>query len=199
MTELQNAAVAVRARITERLGNVWWTVMSRGLILVGLGLVALFWPGASIGLLVRLLALVLILDGIAAIAGGWRAGERGTYLLAGAAGLLIGIVLLVWPVATSRLAIMLLGLWAVANGASLWLSARSLDPRDPDRGTLTTIGAIAAVVGAVLLLWPGTGIVTLAWVIGIGALVLGGLLVWLATRLKAVQGRVATAAGRRDA
>jgi uncharacterized membrane protein HdeD (DUF308 family) len=40
------------------------------------------------------------------------------------------------------------------------------------------------VVGAVLILWPGSGVVTISWLIGLAALLLGGLMVYLALRLK---------------
>jgi uncharacterized membrane protein HdeD (DUF308 family) len=40
------------------------------------------------------------------------------------------------------------------------------------------------------MLWPGTGVVTISWLIGIAALMVGVLLVSLALRLRGVDKRV---------
>jgi len=42
----------------------------------------------------------------------------------------------------------------------------------------------------VFIFWPETGVVAISWLIALGALVIGGLLVYLATRLKRVRTRV---------
>jgi uncharacterized membrane protein HdeD (DUF308 family) len=70
---------------------------------------------------------------------------------------------------------MLFGAWALATGLSQIVASRRVEG-EPDRGPRTTFGVIAAGVGLVPLLWPGTGIVTISWVIALAALLLAALL-----------------------
>ena len=48
----RRAQMAARARgaVGEKLSGIWWAFMLRGILAALLGLVALFWPTASIGL-----------------------------------------------------------------------------------------------------------------------------------------------------
>jgi uncharacterized membrane protein HdeD (DUF308 family) len=52
------------------------------------------------------------------------------------------------------------------------------------------VGWLAVVLGLILILWPGTGVVNIAWLIAIVALLLGSALIWLALRLKRLRARV---------
>jgi len=56
-----------------------------------------------------------------------------------------------------------------------------------------TIGAILFVFGVVALVWRGVGAVAVAWLIGLVSLVVGGLMVYGARRLKGVQERLQAA------
>lgn len=47
-----------------------------------------------------------------------------------------------------------------------------------------------AVVGVILLIWPGTGVVAISWIIALAALLLAGLLIFLALPLKRLKKRV---------
>jgi uncharacterized membrane protein HdeD (DUF308 family) len=52
------------------------------------------------------------------------------------------------------------------------------------------IGALAGIGSLVLVIWPGTGVVTVSWAIAIAALLIGGSLVYLALRLRKIDKRV---------
>ena len=53
-----------------------------------------------------------------------------------------------------------------------------------------TIGGVAAIAGIILVVWPGTGSVAISWVIGIAALLIGLLLIYLAQRVRQAAERV---------
>ncbi|MDH3691770.1 MAG: DUF308 domain-containing protein [Gammaproteobacteria bacterium] len=188
--QLQAAAAGARGRISDKLGDVWWTLLVRGLLAVALGLAALFWPIATLALLVRLIGLYVLFDGILSLLATFRAKEFGAYLVSGLISVAIGLILLFWPDVTGRLLMIIVGLWALFHGVVLFLAGRQTDPNDPDRGLTITIGAVAAIVGLVLVIWPATGVVTISWTIAIAALLLGGLLIFLAMRIKSVEKRV---------
>lgn len=185
---LKAFAADMRSRTSDRLGDVWWTFMLRGLLAAALGLCALIWPTLSLEILLRLVGIYCLADGVAGLVGALRSGERPS-LLQAVFGIAVGLVLLFWPGATTRLLLMVFGAWALVTGISQVIAARSLDA-EQDRGPRTTIGVIVAVVGLVLLLWPGTGIVTLSWVIALAALILAALLIFLALRFKGLKTRL---------
>ena len=71
----------------------------------------------------------------------------------------------------------------------LW-SLKDLEAGEAYRNTQRIVGIVLAVIGAVLLFWPNIGVIALSWLVGIAALIIAALLLWLAQRLKGVRGRV---------
>ena len=57
---------------------------------------------------------------------------------------------------------MVFGGWALFTGVSHILAARRANVEDTNRGLTTTMGGAVAVVGLVLLIWPGTGVVAIS-------------------------------------
>ena len=179
-----------RSRIGDKLGDIWWAFMVRGVLAVALGLAALIWPTASLAILLRLVGIYCLLDGITGLVGAFRAADRGAHLLQAILGVVIGALLLFWPEGSVRTLLVIFGIWALLTGASQIWAARQQDAEHGERGASTRIGWLVVVLGLVLILWPGTGVVTIAWLIAIVALLLGGALIWLARRLKRLQTRV---------
>ena len=102
---------------------------------------------------------------------------------------MIGAVLLIWPGST-KILLVLFGAWIFYTGIRHILFSRSLSDNDPERSAVSTIGIIATLIGLVLLLWPQAGVTTIAWLIGIVALLVAGLLGYLARRLKQFGARI---------
>ena len=50
--------------------RLWWLTLARGLVTLGLGLVALFWPALTIAALLMVFGFFSILDGIIALGTG---------------------------------------------------------------------------------------------------------------------------------
>jgi uncharacterized membrane protein HdeD (DUF308 family) len=187
----------VQSRLSGKLGDLWWAFMLRGLLAAVLGLCALIWPNVSLAVLIALVGIYCLSDGVAGLLGVWRASERGSNLLQALLGVVVGAVLLFWPGASIRTLLVVFGVWALFTGISQIVAARRDDVKGGDRSLMTTIGGIAAAAGAILIVWPGTGVVAISWLIAIVALLLAALLIWLALRLKRLRTRVATFAGQR--
>jgi Na+-driven multidrug efflux pump len=49
---------------------------------------------------------------------------------------------------------------------------------------------VLVLVGAVFVFWTDTGVVAISWLIGLGELLIGGLLIYLATRVKRLQAKI---------
>ena len=187
---LQAAAAGLQTRVSGKMRNVWWTFMLRGLLALGLGVSALIWPKLTLGLLVRLVGIFALLDGAAGLISGIRGRDLQTYLVPALVSLAVGAVLLFWPGVTVKLLLIILGIWAVLHGANLFLAGRSTAQYDPNRGLLLTIGTVLAVIGLVLIVWPGAGAVTISWLVATLAFMIGAMLVFLALRLRQVKLRV---------
>ena len=186
---LRAVGVEVRSKVSGKLGDVWWAFMLRGVLAGMLGIFALFWPTASFTILTRVVGLYCLVDGLSGLVRGPRA-DRGASLPQVVVGLLVGGVLLFWPGTSVRTLLMVFGAWALFTGVSQIVSARRANIDDTERGLMTGIGGTAAVLGLILLIWPGTGVVAISWFIALGALLLAALLIFLALRLKRLQQRI---------
>ena len=182
------AALAVGGR----LGGLWQAFMLRGVLAAALGLCALIWPSRSLAILIALVGLYCLADGVAGLFGAWRAAERGPHLLQALLGIAVGALLLFWPGASVRTLLVVFGIWVLFTGVSQIVAARGGDPTNGERSTMTTIGGVAAVLGLILIVWPGSGVVAISWVIAIAALLVAALLIFLALRLKRLQARMAS-------
>lgn len=181
---LRQAMYRVQGRLSERLGELWLTYLLRGLFALALGIGALFWPTATVDLLVQLLGIFAVLNGVASLLSVYRAGLPRSYWLPGWLSLAIGAVLLFWPGVTVRLLFVILGFWAAVQGGSMWLMSRQVATADPGRGVLSSLGVVVVLIGLVLIFWPGMGAVAISWVIAALALLVGSMQVFLALRMR---------------
>ncbi|MDJ0955429.1 MAG: DUF308 domain-containing protein [Arenicellales bacterium] len=188
--QLQVAAASAKHYVSDRLGDVWWAFLVRGILAAGLGIVALFWPKATLVLLIRLVGIFVLFDGVVGLVGALRARNIGSYLVPGLVTVAVGVILLFWPDVTGRWLLIILGVWALFQGTVLFLAGRQADPNDPDRGLTIAMGSVVAVIGLILVIWPGTGVVTISWIIAIVALLVGAFFIFLAMRLRGIEHRV---------
>jgi len=184
--------------VSSKLGDIWWAFMLRGVFAGVLGICALIWPTLSFTILTRLVGLYLVADGLPGLLGALRASASGTYLLQAIVSLAAGGVLLFLPSASARALLTVFGGWALFTGVSHTLAARRAKVEDTDRGPMTTMGGAVTVVGLVLLIWPGTGVVAISWIIALAALLFAALLIFLALHLKGLKKRVDNLASLRS-
>ncbi|MGB7932346.1 MAG: DUF308 domain-containing protein [Gammaproteobacteria bacterium] len=188
--QLRAAAAGLQNRVGGKMSGIWWAFLLRGLLALGLGVSALIWPSLTLALLIRLVGLYAMLDGAAGIVTGIRNRELQSYLVLALASLAVGAVLIFWPGVTVKGLLILLGIWAVLQGTNLFLAGRSAEYDDPNRALLTTSGTVLAVIGLVLIIWPGVGVVTISWLVAALAFLIGALLVFMGLRLRQVKLRV---------
>ncbi len=172
-----------------KLRHLWWAFLLRGLLALALAASALFWPQSTIKILTKLLGAYFLIDGVASAVGALRAGTKTAYPQA-IVGLVAGLALLFWPEISAKLFLMVVGAWALLQGGGMFMSSRELEPDHEARGVMAMVGAIMAIIGLVFIFWPETGVVAISWMIAVGALVVGSLLIFLATRLRRVKQRL---------
>ena len=190
MEPLGSFAAGMQSRVSAKLGDIWWAFMLRGVFAGMLSIFALIWPTPTFTILTRMIGLYCLADGLPGLVGALRASDRGTYLRQAVVSLAVGGFLLFWPSTSARTLLMVFGGWALFTGVSQILAARRANVEDTDRGLMTTMGGAVAVVGLVLLIWPGTGVVAISWIIALAALLFAALLIFLALRFQRLKKRV---------
>lgn len=178
------------------LSRNWWAVALRGAIAIIFGVLALFWPGITVAVLVIMFGAYALVDGIFALVSafsGKNKESRGLMALLGVLGILFGIVALVWPGVTALALVFLIGGWAVVTGITEIVAAIRLRKEIKGEWLLIASGVISVIFGVLLWLAPGSGAIALAWLIGIYAIVFGVMLVALGFRLHKMDGKTGTA------
>ena len=196
---LGSLAAGMQSLVSAKLGDIWWAFMLRGVFAAVLGTFALIWPTPTLTILTRMIGLYCLADGLSGLVGALWASDRGNYLLQAVVSLVVGGFLLFWPSTSVRTLLRVFGGWALFTGVSNILAARRANVEDTARGLMTTMGGAVAVVGLILLIWPGTGVVAISWIIALSALLLAALLIFLALRLKRLKKRVDKLAPLRSA
>ena len=102
------------------LAQNWWAIVLRGLCAVLFGLSALAWPGITLVVLVSLYGAYALVEGAFAVAGAVMGRRQGDFpwgvLLAGLAGIAIGVITFMSPGITAIALVYLIGAWAVLRG-----------------------------------------------------------------------------------
>lgn len=169
-------------------GKYWWSFFVRGVVAILLGLAAIFMPGITLELLAVLLAAFFLADGVfslAASVGGKKLDSRWwLLLLEGLAGIIIGIITIVWPALTVVVLVLFVGFWALVTGILEIAAAIKLRHEIRGEWLLALSGIISILFSLILFVNPGAGAVALVWIIGAYAFFFGISLVLLGLKLR---------------
>jgi uncharacterized membrane protein HdeD (DUF308 family) len=178
-----------RLVLTHALARNWWLLLLRGIVGVVFGVVALFWPGATLLSLIFLWGAYAIADGAfslwAAITG--RVGENASrwwLAVAGVAGIAAGVIAWAWPGPTALALLVLVAAWAIATGVMQVWGAIRLRKEIDGEWLLGLSGSLSILLGVILLLQPAAGALAVVWWIGVFAIVMGLAHMGLALRLR---------------
>ncbi|GIF02722.1 hypothetical protein Asi03nite_02600 [Actinoplanes siamensis] len=188
----------------ETLSRHWWAVALRGVAAILFGVLALVWPAITIFALVIAFGAYALVDGaftlVAALGNrdDRRArGSRAWLVARGIAGILAGILAVVWPGITALALLWVIALWAMVAGGLDIVAAIQLRKEMRHEWLLALSGALSVLFGVLLVVWPAAGVLTLIVLIGIAAIAFGVTLLLLGLRLRRVPRQTPAAAGRR--
>jgi uncharacterized membrane protein HdeD (DUF308 family) len=170
----------------DHLARHWWMLALRGVLAIIFGIVALLWPGITLLVLAIVFGAYAFVDGLFAAVAAVRArGRDRIALIIGAiAGIIIGVVTFFWPGATVFALTILIGAWALVTGVFQIIAAIRLR-REIRREWLPLLtGLLSVLFGLIVLFWPVSGAVAVAWLIGIYAIIFGVLLVSAGLRIR---------------
>ncbi|NIG52161.1 HdeD family acid-resistance protein [Chitinophaga sp. Cy-1792] len=166
----------------------WWIFLLRGIFALILGVLAIFWPGATFTTLVVFLGAYLFFAGIFAIVGAFAARKSsenwGVFLLSGIIGLILGVLTIINPFATGAALIYLVAFWAIVAGLFEIVIAIRLRKIITGEGWYILGGVITILFGILLISKPVAAAITLTWIFGFYAIVSGIMLISLSLRLR---------------
>ncbi len=170
-----------------QLSRNWWLFTLRGVAALVFGILALAWHRATLTVLILLFGAYALIDGLLAVfaALAHRTGGRWSWsLLEGLVGITVGILTFVWPGATAFSLLYLMAIWAILTGVLEILAAVELRQLISNEWLLLLSGIASVIFGMLVVLFPGTGVQSILWLIAAYAVVYGLLLVVLSLRLK---------------
>ena len=148
-----------------------------GLLMIVLGGLFLARPGLSLASIILLVGIFSIVYGVSIAVSGiaGRQESRGWAVAVGVLAVIMGVVVLAWPAATSLAVLYIIAFWAIITGVADIAGAFMKGHTGGQRIWLLIVGLLGIVVGIIFLVNPGSGIVALLWLAGIYLVALGVL------------------------
>ena len=153
-------------------GSATW----RGILAIIIGLIALFWPGITIGAMVLIFAFYAFIDaGMEAVLAfsSRRAGPVIGRLLLAFLDVAAGVFAIAWPGITALALVWVIAFWAVITGVAEIFFAFGEGETAGERALVGLTGLVSIMLGIAFLSRPDIGAVTLAELFGLYALMAG--------------------------
>ncbi|MDP8974397.1 MAG: DUF308 domain-containing protein, partial [Actinomycetota bacterium] len=130
-----------------------------------------------------------LVDGVFTVVAAIRgSGRRWLLLVEGILSILAGVVTLVWPGLTALVLLYIIAFWAIFSGAARIVLAISLRREIENEWFLILSGAVTVLFGVLLIFLPGVGLLSVLWLIGLWALIIGVMLLTLTFRVRGMRG-----------
>lgn len=166
----------------------WSWVLLRGLVALIFGLLTMFNPGIALITLVLLYGAFAFADGVfevvSVIANRGREPHWVAVLIAGLAGILVGIITFVAPGVTATVLLLLIGAWAVITGVLEITAAIRMRREISGEWWLMLAGVLSVIFGVLLFARPAAGALAVVLWIGAYAIIVGIVRIALAFRLR---------------
>ena len=183
----------------QMLAGNWWIFAVRGVAAILFGVLAFLWPGPTVIVLALLFGAYALVDGVVLLVSlirGDPAARRNAWSVGimGVLGVVAGIVSVLVPQITALALLYVVAAWAIFLGILQIIAAIRLRREIEGELWLGLGGLISVLFGLYLAVFPGPGLVSLAWLVGIWAVVFGIFNLMLAFRLRGKrQGQAARA------
>ena len=167
-------------------GRHWWVIMARGIVAMLFGALLLAWPDVSASAMAASFGVFSVLDGGCLVTGmvtGWRRPHAHLQGWLGTAGVVIGILALVWP-SESAWVLPLIAARLVVSGLVDMISVPALRSLTGYERLLLADGIFTLVFGALTFTAAGFGMYSLLPALGIMQLINCSLLLVCGTKLR---------------
>lgn len=151
-------------------------LITRGVLALIVGIIAVGWPGVTVYALVILFAVYAFVDAILQAArafSGLRTGAVIGRLLLALIDVAAGIVAIAYPTITAVTLVVIIAIWAIVCGVLELFAAFGADETAGTRAWFVIAGLVSIAFGVVLAARPDAGAISLAVIYGIFSLVFG--------------------------
>lgn len=173
--------------------NIWPVLAVLGVVNLGIALLAIFWPGATLTVVVFLFGIQLLLIGalrilVALMMPDVEARWLGFFF--GVLGIVVGLLVMREPLRSLEILVILLGILWIVWGLIGLLSGIAAPSGSRAGWIIDGIASLAA--GAILLAWPEITVRVFTLVLGIALLFVGGAQLYAAYQARNVRLEVET-------
>jgi uncharacterized membrane protein HdeD (DUF308 family) len=173
----------------DRMSRDWWIIALQGVAAVVFGLLALVWPEITLLALVFLFGAYAIVDGVLALARGFRRGSGGGgpdwwRVVHGVVGIGAGVIAFAAPGITAFALLLVIAAWAIVSGVVELLAAYQLRDVIRREWLLALDGVLSIIFGVILVAFPSAGALAVVWLIGAFAIASGVILLMVAFRMR---------------
>lgn len=171
-----------------------------GIAAIAFGVALFVWPEISLAALLALFGGFSLLYGTLVLGMGlYLVAHRSTdwvpFTLSGLAALAIGVSTYLFPGITALSLVYLIAGWAIVVGVFEVVAAIDMREAVRDAWWLGLSGALSVVFGVVIGVFPGTGVLTILWLIGTYSIAAGIPRIVAAYRLRKLSSSVESTAG----
>jgi uncharacterized membrane protein HdeD (DUF308 family) len=180
-------SLAPGASLLHTMATNWWLVVLRGVAAIIFGILAFVWPGITLLTLVLFWGAFALVDGVLAIIAAVKGGNpmpRWWLAIVGIAGIAAGALTFLMPGLTALVLVTFIAAWAIVLGVMEIYGAIKLRKEIEGEWFLILNGVLAVIFGILLLWRPGIGALTLVWIIGAYAIILGIIYIAFGLKLK---------------
>jgi uncharacterized membrane protein HdeD (DUF308 family) len=170
------------------LSQDWWIFLMEGVLSIVFGVLLLFWPGPTAGVVIVLVGLFALLTGIigvfAAIGAAGSHQPWGWKLTTAILGVLVGLAIMRWPGATAVVILYLVAFWLILGGIVGIVESFAAHRTISHAWLLLLSSVVAILFGIAMFAWPTVTLTLVVRLIGIYAIVQGIILCGLAFQVR---------------
>jgi uncharacterized membrane protein HdeD (DUF308 family) len=170
------------------LARYWWIFLLKGLFAIALGILAFVTPIKTLFAVLLVWGVFAVVEGVASIVQGIVGRRQHQALwpmvIVGLLGVAAGIIAWAWPGLTAFVLLAFIAFWSIFRGIFEIVAAIRIRKEIEGEWLLILAGLLSVVFGLVLLIRPGVGLLTLMFILGVYALLVGVATVFLALRLR---------------
>jgi len=176
------AAGPIHAQETD-MSRAWWVFLLYGLLAIAFGLFALFQPQSTVWVMIMAFGLLALGDGVVSLLSVFRKDvplPNWLLLLYAAASIGFGLLALFQAQMVATVLVWLLAIWLIIAGIARIVFSVQMRRLVEGNWLLALSGVLALLLGLLFVARPNIVIATIAFWLGIGALLYGVLQVALA-------------------
>jgi uncharacterized membrane protein HdeD (DUF308 family) len=170
----------------KELRRAWWLLALLGVLSIGLGLLLIFWPQATIRTITTIVGLFMIITGLVRFfvaVFDSDSNERWLLVFSGIIGVVLGVIIMKNPELTIKVIVLVTAIfWLISGMVDVFRGIANAYL--PHRDLRIVFGALTALFGVIILVWPEITVGVFAVLMGFYTVFFGLIEIVAAFQLK---------------